>query len=255
MSLYDRLMDYQRQINNIQAQLNSIARLDRSSGGVTDHGALIGLGDDDHLQYLSKERGGWLEIPDGSWSYASATTLTVPSGAASIYAVGDQVRLKQGGGYKYFSIITVADTLLTVTGGSDYSVANAAITDAAFSKGGGVGHPGWYNYTPTITYGGGTTDPTSATITYARYIVTNRAINLSVGVDISRGTGDRTQTDVSLPINSITDALAGTGRENVAQVTTTVKPIYTAAFGVVLRVLHGTMTQSGSIRASITYDI
>jgi len=93
---------------------------------------------------------GWNGV--SGWSYASATTITVPSGAASIYAVGDQVRLKQGGAYKYFSVVTVADTLLTVTGGSDFSVADLTITDAAFSKGGGVGHPGWFNLgTPTWT--------------------------------------------------------------------------------------------------------
>jgi len=93
--------------------------------------------------------GGWIEVPDGSWTYASANTITVPSGAALIYEVSDQLRAKQGVGYKFWDVIGVADTVLTVTGGSDYTVANATITDAAFSKGGGVGHPVWFDYTPT----------------------------------------------------------------------------------------------------------
>ena len=145
-------------------------QIDETAGPTTlDIGAIA---DGEHLRRSGTNivghnvltSGGWLEIPDGSWSYASATTIMVPSGAASIYAAGDQVRLKQGGAYKYFYVIAIADTTLTVTGGSDYSVANAAITDAAFSKGGGVGHPGWYNWTPTYT--GFSADP-SGTLIFA----------------------------------------------------------------------------------------
>ena len=142
--------------------------------------------------------GGWVEV--SGWLYASATTITVPAGAALIYAVGDQVRLKQGGAYKYFSIIAVADTLLTVTGGSDFSVANAAITDAAFSKGGGVGHPVYFNYSPTVTYSGGTTNPTSFSFTL-RFCVNRRTVFVQGLATLIRGSGDRTRTTITLPID------------------------------------------------------
>jgi hypothetical protein len=64
---------------------------------------------------------GWIPAT-GSWSYASASTINVPTGAASIYQKGDKLKLTQPTlGVKYFYIITVADTLLTVTGGTwDY---------------------------------------------------------------------------------------------------------------------------------------
>ena len=75
---------------------------------------------------------GWLSANE-TWTYASANTITVPSGAANKYGKGDKIRLKQGGSYKYFYIIGVADTVLTVTGGSDYTVANSAITDNYYS--------------------------------------------------------------------------------------------------------------------------
>ena len=76
---------------------------------------------------------GWVSANE-TWTYASASTITVPSGAASKYQKGDKIRFKQGAGYKYFYIITVADTLLTVTGGSDYTVATpTAITDNYYS--------------------------------------------------------------------------------------------------------------------------
>lgn len=75
---------------------------------------------------------GWVEVSD-TWTYASANTITVPSGAASIYKKGMGIRIKQGAGYKYYYITIVADTLLTVTGGTDFTVANAAITDVAYT--------------------------------------------------------------------------------------------------------------------------
>lgn len=92
---------------------------------------------------------GWSELSE-SWSYASATTITVPTDATTRFRVGDKIRLKQGGGYKYFYIYVVAATLLTVTGGTDYTVANSAITDIAISRDSEpLGFPAAFNWTPT----------------------------------------------------------------------------------------------------------
>jgi len=100
---------------------------------------------------------GWIPA-NGTWTYASATTITVPNGAAGKYQKGDKIRLKQGGAYKYYYIITVADTLLTVTGGIDYTVANAAITDNCYSHiENPLGFPDWFNWTPTWSAGGSMT--------------------------------------------------------------------------------------------------
>lgn len=76
---------------------------------------------------------GWVAVSD-SWSYASSTTITVPSDATAKYQIGDFVRLKQGGGYKYFRLKTVASTLLTVETNTTYTVANSSITDIWFSR-------------------------------------------------------------------------------------------------------------------------
>ena len=94
---------------------------------------------------------GWIPVSD-NWTYASATTINVPSGATGIYQKGDKLRLKQGGSYKYYYIITVADTLLTVSGGTDYTVANSTITDVYYSH---IENPfgfpiNGFNWTPTI---------------------------------------------------------------------------------------------------------
>lgn len=77
-----------------------------------------------------KTYNGWQLVSD-SWTYASADaptfTITVPTGAASLYGVGMRIKLNQTTD-KYFIITAVADTVLTVYGGTDYTLANAAIS-------------------------------------------------------------------------------------------------------------------------------
>ena len=104
---------------------------------------------------LSIPNTGWVPVT-GAWTYASASTITVPTGAASIYQKGDKIRLKQGAGYKYYYITIVADTLLTVTGGTDFTVANAAISDMYYSKvSNPLDFPHWFAYTATPSGTGG----------------------------------------------------------------------------------------------------
>ena len=78
---------------------------------------------------------GWIPV-SVSWTYASADaptfTITVPTGAASLYGVGDRIKLTQTT-VKYFIITAVADTVLTVYGGTDYTLANAAISAISYS--------------------------------------------------------------------------------------------------------------------------
>lgn len=94
---------------------------------------------------------GWTVVSD-TWTYASSTTITVPTNATTRYAKGDKIRLVQSGTTKYFSVASVAATLLTVTGGTDYTVANAAIASPAVSRDASpVGFPDAFNYTPTYT--------------------------------------------------------------------------------------------------------
>jgi hypothetical protein len=140
--------------------------------------------------------GGWIEVSD-SWSYASASTITVPSGATAKYQVGNLVRLKQGGGYKYYVITAVADTLLTVYGGSDYTVANAGISDIAYSiVSMPLGFPSFFNFSASwaagITVGTPTQVATVQTIG-RRAIVIGKFV-LGAG---SAVTGD---VSLSLPI-------------------------------------------------------
>src|SRR3990167_2905980 len=78
---------------------------------------------------------GWQSVSD-SWTYASADaptfTITVPTGAASIYGVGMRIKLTQTT-VKYFIITAVADTVLTVYVGTDYTLTSAAISAISYS--------------------------------------------------------------------------------------------------------------------------
>ena len=110
------------------------------------------------------DKTGWIPV-SGTWTYETATTITVPSGAASIYKVGMGIRLTQTT-VKYFYIVGVADTVLTVTGGADYTLANATISAVSYTNtpDTAIGFPRVFQYTTTIT--GYTTNPKTATLEF-----------------------------------------------------------------------------------------
>jgi len=152
---------------------------------------------------------GWIAT---TGAYASATTITVASGAAAKYRKGDKIKLTQTT-VKYFSIIGVADTVLTVTGGSDYSVADAAITDMYYShEATPIGFPTYFNYTPTVTASSGTLTTTSAS---AKFTVVNGFCMITGSTTITnKGTASGT-LNTSLPVANAA-ASVGSGRENAA---------------------------------------
>lgn len=103
---------------------------------------------------------GWIPVTE-TWTYASASTITVPTNATTRYQKGVKIRFKQGGSYKYYVGKTIAATLITVFVNTDYVVANSAITDIAYSFGEKpYGFPDYFRYTPTfgnVTIGNGKT--------------------------------------------------------------------------------------------------
>lgn len=91
---------------------------------------------------------GWTAITE-TFTYASATTITIATGGASRYQKGDKLKLTQTTD-KYFYIVKVEDELLTITGGSDYTLDDAAITSPQLSRiETPFGFPGWFNFTPS----------------------------------------------------------------------------------------------------------
>lgn len=109
-------------------------------------------------------RDGWVSAAS-TWTYASASTITVPSGAASIYQKGDRLKFTQTT-VKYAVVVGVADTVLTIAVNTDYTVANAAISANYYShQANPLGYPNWFAYTATFTSQGGAI--TGATISQA----------------------------------------------------------------------------------------
>ena len=92
---------------------------------------------------------GWYAVGD-TWTYASANTITVPTGAANRYQKGDRIKWTQTT-VKYGVIIAVADTLLTILKNTDFVVANAAISLNYYSHElNPIGYPCWFNVAAPI---------------------------------------------------------------------------------------------------------
>jgi hypothetical protein len=61
----------------------------------------------------------------------------------------------------------------------------------------------WNDWTPTITYAGGTTNPTSNTVNYARYKQMGKLVLFYLKSTLVKGTGDRTYTVYTLPVAKV----------------------------------------------------
>jgi hypothetical protein len=128
---------------------------------------------------------GWSQIND-TLTYASANSVTVAS-VVPYLVLGGKVMFTQGGNVKYFFIDGGSGTTtISLNGGTDYTVANSAITDAWFSYDKTPsGWPDWFNYTPTVKDDAGR-NLNNRTWDFAQFkLVGKRSIELNI-----RGTGD-----------------------------------------------------------------
>lgn len=136
---------------------------------------------------------GWIPITD-ALTYASSTTFTVSGDKRSVFRFGSRIKLTQTTA-KYFVIKNVSyssSTTVTVTGGDDYSLANAAITSPYISyEDGPNGFPSEFEFATTAT---GWTSPTAT----GKFSLSPGGIvrfNFQV-----TGTSNDTKTAISLPI-------------------------------------------------------
>lgn len=159
--------------------------------------------------------GGWNASP-GTPSYASSTTITVPSGAANIYDIGDKIWIIANSSNYYFYVTAVSSTLLTVTGGSDYSVPNISFTSIFYSKVATPnGFPQTFNYTPSFT-GFSSNPPFSA-----KFYINSRIVTLFIDTaDAGLGTSNTPGFTISMPIPSGSTTLSsyaiGLGKDNTS---------------------------------------
>lgn len=141
---------------------------------------------------------GWTPV-SSTWTYASASTITVPAGAAAIYVVGDKIKLTQTT-LKFFTVSSVANTTLGIAAPSA-TLVDAAITSASYShEANPVGFPAQFSYTPTVTYTGGTADPTSWPTLTGVFSSVGRLATITISGTCTCGSGDRTVIKFSVPI-------------------------------------------------------
>jgi len=142
------------------------------------------------------------EDANEAWTYLSATTITVPTNATTKYQTGDKIKLTQSATVKYFYIVGVTATVLTITGGSDYTFTNVAISANYYSKSQNPqGFPDWFNYTLTTSVPTGTY--TGVTVYGARFNIKARTVSCQFGF---LGTLGGTIPNViyhSLPVNAL----------------------------------------------------
>jgi hypothetical protein len=109
----------------------------------------------------------WNPITE-TFTYASATSITVVTGAASRWVAGDKFQFTQHGVLKNFCVLIVADTLLTIIGETASIVVENTgtypITGIQYSRlENPIGFPKYFVWTPVITaYSGTPTTVTSA---------------------------------------------------------------------------------------------
>ena len=139
---------------------------------------------------------GWISANE-TWTYATASTITVPTGAASKYHIGDKIKWTQTT-VKYGVIVGVADTVLTIAVNTDYVVTNAAITLNSYSHAANpLGFPPQFVFTVTVT--GFSSAPTGM---LGAYVTIARMVTYSVNMP-NTGTSNATSFTISsLPFTS-----------------------------------------------------
>jgi hypothetical protein len=127
---------------------------------------------------------GWVPANE-TWTYSSADSptfvITVPSGVVSKYSPGMKIYLEQSSTGKYFIVTKVADTALTVYGGTDYALASATISNPYYSV---VDSPVGFprdpaKWTTSISYTSNTSQSNPAQNTV--YNLGSVSINLPIG--------------------------------------------------------------------------
>lgn len=141
--------------------------------------------------------GGWTPAGE-TWTYASATTFTVSGvDVTAKYSKGTRIKLTQTT-VKYFVVVGSSygggNTTVTITGGSDYTFANAAVSNNYYSyMVNPQGYPDYFNFTPTFT--GFSADPSISRAVF-RVVGTMCFVHLNLG----NGTSNATSFTLTVPI-------------------------------------------------------
>jgi hypothetical protein len=144
---------------------------------------------------------GWIVVTD-SWTYASSTTVTVPSDATAKYSIGDRVKFTQTT-IKYFQVTAVSSTTLTLFGLSGDTVANAAIGSIYYSKSlTPTGYSqSWQSWSPTwvnLSIGNGT-------LVFAKYLQIGKTVHFRLKFTFGGTSSISGSVTFTLPVTASSD--------------------------------------------------
>lgn len=144
-SIEERLVALEKRIGTGQSVFEAWPGLGRVVGDLLVTGRISSTSND-----------GWIK-DTRTWTYASATSFT-RTGASTLWGAGKGIyyKYKQGGAYKYGVGIGTSGDTQNLTGGSDYSLANAPITDTYYSLMCPADFPGSFAFTPAFVSAGAT---------------------------------------------------------------------------------------------------
>lgn len=125
---------------------------------------------DDAGNELFLHSGGWKPIT-ATLTYVSANSFTIAGDQTALYRRSLKLKLKQTTD-KFFQVVSSSysapNTTVVITGGGDYSLANAAITDTFYSNEETPNDfPTTFAWTPT--FGGFSVSPTTVTCKFRLY--------------------------------------------------------------------------------------
>lgn len=156
--------------------------------------------------------GGWIpptlitstfEIIPFSPVYASVSSFTITGDVTSLIRRGDKLKFTNSG-QKYAHVRSLSYssgtglTTINIVVNTDYTIANAAITDLYVSRlDAPYGFPSWFNWAPTLT--GFSANPTNSVYRYA--IGPGQTCTLAINQGTA-GTSNTTGFQISLPITA-----------------------------------------------------
>lgn len=200
---------------------------------------------------------GWTTDSTHTWVYASASTFTIAGvDLTTQFQTGTLLRFKQGGSYKYAVVASSAfstNTTVTIIVNTDFTIANAIVTDNYFSyQINPQGFPSGFNYLPSWT--GFSVNPSGI----IRYTTQGRRIIIDQQA-ISNGTSNATTLTFSLPVAATTALVVFLCRvvdNNVAQVDPGRIDVSSTTATVYKDIIQTAFTNSGAkdVSGQFTYE-
>lgn len=112
----------------------------------------------------------------------------------------------------------------------------------------------WQDWTPTVTFAGGTTDPSSTTLQYARYTRIGKTVIANADYTFGAG-GNRTEYKFTLPLTPAKTYGAVTGYESLKTAFTDPTKASLAASGALVTVYVPLQDKAGHVMFTAVYEV